>query len=162
MIERYSDRQNVIHLDGTQVFQTAADRRNEEEIAALVAAAWKCGVSSFGALCPIDWYAERYGRMVGLLELKGRTHASDHFETVFLNVRKWLALTLGSMGMNCPAIFIVRFTDQVLWVPLTSIDATKHKIAGCARIVKNQNDIEPVIEVPVSGMKQLALSKPPT
>jgi hypothetical protein len=152
----YADRQNVVYLDGTRIFQTAEDRRNEEEIAALVAEAWKCRVAYFGALSPIDWYAERFGRMVGLLELKGRTHASHHFATVFLNVRKWLALTIGSMGMNCPAVFVVRFTDQVRWIPLTSIDAAKHRIAGCAHIVKNQNDIEPVIEVPIRNMRRLA------
>jgi hypothetical protein len=152
----YYDRTPTLHLDGTHVFQTEEDRRNEEEVAAACAAVWHCRIGRFGALSPVDWYGERDGRLVGVLELKARGHALDHYPTVFLNVRKWLALTLAAVGLGCPAIFVVKFTDGVYWAPLSKIDATQHRIAGCAHIVKNGNDIEPVIEVPVSTLSPLS------
>jgi hypothetical protein len=143
-------------LDGTRIFQTRADQDNEQEVADLVANAWKCRVGRFGMLSAVDWYAERHGRLVGVLELKSRTHDAGKFKTVFLNVRKWLALNLASTGLGCPALFVVRFTDGVRWIQLTEVDATNHRIAGCSRLVKSKSDVEPVIEVDIAKMKSIS------
>ena len=151
----YYDRRSIVHLDGTRVFQSEADRQNEREIASTLEKTWGCRIAAFGALSPIDWYAERHGRLVGLLELKSRHHAHDIYEGAFLNVRKWLALSLGAVGLGCPAIFVVRYDNAVYWTPIASIDATNHRIAGCSRIVKSENDIEPVVYVPVAAMTRL-------
>jgi hypothetical protein len=93
--------------------------------------------------------------MVGVLELKSRTHASDRYPTVFLNVRKWLALNLAAVGLGVPALFVVRFTDDVRWVRIGAV-AGAVRIAGCRSIVKATSDIEPVIQVPVPDMQALA------
>lgn len=156
----YYARDEITHLDGTKIFQTPADRGHEDEVSAMVEAAWGCRVSRFGMLSPIDWFAERHGRVVGLLELKCRPHPSDQHATVFLNVRKWLALQLGAVGMGCPAIFVVRFADCVRWINLSAVDATNQRVAGCTRIVKSRSDIEPVIEVEISGMASIKLPTP--
>lgn len=153
----YYDRNRITHLDGTMIFQNDTDRSNEQEVALLLSEAWKCSVRSFGALSPIDWYAERHGRLVGLLELKARPHASTRFNTVFLNVRKWLALSLAQVGLGCPAIFVVRFSDGIFFCPLALIDGRMNEIAGCNHLVKSGNDIEPVIKVDISVMKPLVV-----
>ncbi len=152
----YYDRQRVEHADGTSVFQTDEDRRSERDVAVVLAGAWNCAIKPFGSLCQVDWYAERHGRMVGLLELKTRPHPSSKYPTVFLNVRKWIALSMASLGLGCPALFVVKLLDGVFWVPLSSIDATHSRIAGCMSIVKSHNDIEPIIEVKVAVLKRLA------
>lgn len=151
----YYERSNVTHLDGSRIFHTPTDTDAEQSVAAELERAWGCELHKFGALAAVDWYATRHGRMVGLLELKNRSHASDSYETVFLNVRKWMALTLSSVGLGAPPIFVVRFTDGIRWVPVAEIDASHHRIAGCSRIVKASNDIEPVIEVPVLLLRRL-------
>ena len=151
----YYSRRFVEHVDGTRIFQSDGDRKNEQEIASVIEAAWRCSVRSFGALSPIDWYAVRDGRVTALLELKSRTHSSGQYPTVFLNVRKWLAMSLGACGMGIPAIFVVRFTDCVMWVPIAKVDAHAHRIAGCSSLVKSVNDIEPIIEVPIKSMSVL-------
>jgi len=151
----YYDRQNVVHIDGTPIFQTREDQANEADVAALVSGHWDCRVRSFGALAPVDWYAERHGRLIGVLELKSRHHRREKYPGVFLNVRKWLALTMASMGLRVPAVFVVRFDDGVWWVPLTEVDASQHRIAGCSRIVKSVNDIEPVIYVHNEKFREL-------
>lgn len=152
----YYDRTASVHLDGTKIFQSEDDRRNEREVASAVEKAWRCRVVSFGALSPVDWFAERDGRLVSILELKSRTHPHDKYPTVFLNVRKWLALSLGAVGLGCPALFVVRFADGVYWVRLSDVDAGRNKVGGCSRFVKNANDVEPVIDVPVSSLRALA------
>ena len=151
----YYDRSNIVHLDGTSVFQTAGDRTSEQEISAELEQCWRCSIRQFGALSPVDWYAERFGRLVGVLELKSRAHTHLTHPTVFLNVRKWLALGLASIGLGCPALFVVRFTDDLCWIRLSEIDASAHRIAGCLRVVKSHNDIEPVIEVPAQQLRSL-------
>lgn len=149
----YYARKNVVHLDGTNVFQTHEDQENERLVATIIEGAWACELRSFGALSPIDWFAVRDGRVVGVLELKSRQHTSDKFATVFLNVRKWLALMLAEAGIGVPSIFAVKFTDKIMWVPVHDIEASRLRIGGCTRKVKSNSDVEPVIEVPVSIMR---------
>jgi hypothetical protein len=151
----YYEREATTHLDGTPIFQNEDDRRAEREVGELVAQAFGCRLGSFGRLTLIDWYAERNGRLVGLLELKARSHATTAYPTVFLNVRKWMALWLGAFGLGVPSLFVVRFTDDVRWIALSDIDARSARVAGCKRTVKSETDVEPVIEVPVGAMKPL-------
>ena len=156
MIGDYYQRTTTQHLDGSPIFKTEQDEGNEREVAAIVESVWSCQLGSFGRLAVIDWYASRNERLVSLLELKTRTHDSLRYETVFLNVRKWLALTLGSIGLGVPALFVVKFTDGVRWINISEVDPSDSRIGGCARIVKSRNDREPVIEIPVAQMKVLA------
>lgn len=151
----YYDRSQITHLDGTPIFQTAEDQASEAYVAEVLASKWRCQIQSFGALSPVDWFAARDGRLVGVLELKSRGHPAAKYPTVFLNVRKWLALSLASIGLGCPAIFVVRFSDSIRWIPLIDIDAGAQRIGGCSRLVKSGNDIEPVIDVPILGMRKL-------
>jgi|SRR5215472_2472305 len=153
----YYDRTNVVHLDGTRVFHKPEDSLAEREVAAVLEVAWKCQLRQFGALSALDWYALRFARMIGILELKSRTHALGDYPTVFLNVRKWLALQLASVGLGVPAIFVVKFTDWVAWAPLVEIDATAVRVGGCRTLVKSRSDIEPVIEVPITLLRPLKL-----
>jgi hypothetical protein len=109
----YYNRNAIVHLDGTRVFQSAEDQRNEREIAATLEKTWGCRIAAFGALSPIDWYAERHGRLVGLLEMKSRHHAHDLYEGAFLNVRNgwrsrsarwvWVAPRSSSFAMTTPS-----------------------------------------------------------
>jgi hypothetical protein len=154
----YYSRTQSIHTDGTPILKTADDERIETETAALLGAAWSCELRSFGKLAPLDWFAVRHGRLVSVLELKSRSHASDTYPTVFLNVRKWLALTLASTGLGVPALFVARFTDGVRWVNVAEVDASRVRMGGCRRHFASRADIEPVIEVAVAGMRMLLAS----
>lgn len=151
----YATRVPTRNTDGSPLFAMGLDRANEEATAALVASRWNCEIHPFGRLSPVDFYALRDGRLVGVLELKSRTHDSGKFATVFLNVRKWLALVLAENGLGCPAIFVVKFTDTVKFIPVNEVDASRVRIGGTAQIVKSESDIEPVIEVEIGRMQKL-------
>jgi hypothetical protein len=152
----YYDREQITYLDGSKIFQTKEDRDNEREVADILARAWDCEIRPFGALAAVDWFAVKRGRTVGVLELKSRSHESSKYPTSFLNVRKWMALTMTSFGLGCPGFFVLRLHDGVFWAPLSQIDATNNRIAGTAHIVKSHNDIEPQIEVPMSLFRRVA------
>ncbi len=140
-------------------FATADDSRSEDEVAAMIGERMRCEVRHFGQFSAVDWYMVRNGRLVGVAELKTRSHDSGKYPTVFLNVRKWLALLLAEQGLGVPAAYFVRFADGVRWVKVGEIDASQVRIGGCARIVKSRNDIEPVIEIPVEQMRAFACSE---
>lgn len=155
MSTSYYNRPGATHLDGTPIFATPEDRQAEHHIAELIADAWDCQIQPFGPLSPIDFYATRHGRLVGVLELKTRSHSRNRYPTVFLNVRKWLALNLAGIGLGVPAMFIVQWADGVGFVNVSCVDGARHVIGGCSRRVKSATDVEPVIEVPVSEFKPL-------
>lgn len=151
----YYDRTSQTYLDGTEIFQNETDRQNEESVAKSLGEAWGCRIRPFGALSPIDWHAERNGRFVGILELKARPHAHDRYPTVFLNVRKWMTLTRAELGLGVPALFVVKFDDGIFWIPVAQIDARQCRMGGCVKLVKSGNDIEPIIDVPISSMRRI-------
>jgi hypothetical protein len=151
----YADRSPAVHIDGTPMFATQGDRRAEDQIAAQIALVTGCVVHRFGMLSAVDFYAVREGRMAGVFEVKHRSHPANRYPSVFLNVRKWLALTLASAGLGVPALFVVGWEDEQRWIRVGDVDATKHRIAGCAQRVKSDSDIEPVIDVPVAQMVRL-------
>lgn len=151
----YYERATKRHTDGSPVWDTEEDARNESEAQKIIEAKWQCELHRFGQMAALDWFATRHGRMMALIELKSRTHASDHYPTVFLNVRKWLALMLGEAGLGCTGLFLVKFTDGLFWIPVAQVDGTKHKVGGLKLIKKAVSDIEPVIEVPVASMKRI-------
>lgn len=152
----YEDRVPTSNSDGTPLFYYEVDQNVEAAMAARLERAWRCSILPFGKLCQIDFYASRHGRLVGVIELKNRTHSISEFSTVFLNVRKWLALTMASIGLNVPALFVVSFScGAVKWINVSDIVIGSIPVRGCYRHIKSHSDIEPVIEVPIAALHDL-------
>ena len=153
----YYDRQITYALDGARLFATPEDRRIEDEVAFLIGQYWQCELRRFGGLTAIDWYAIRDQRLIGIAEFKSRAHESTRYDTVWLNVRKWLALTMASAGLGVPALFIVKFTDVIKTIRIADVDARRVRMGGCgqSRMIDAVNDIEPVIDVPIKEMHVL-------
>lgn len=143
-------------IDGSPIFKTEADEKNEREISEAISSNWGCECGSFGKLAPIDWYFVRDGRLVGIGELKTAGYVSTKYGNAILNVRKWLALSLASVGLGVPAVFVVRFEDGDFWVHLSDIDAKNTRVMGLKKVMKSRNDREPCILVPVSTMCRLS------
>ena len=152
----YYHRSPARNSNGAPIFTNAEDRAHELETRHLLENLWNCEIKPFGLLSPVDFFALRDGMLVGVLELKSRSHASTTYSTVFLNVRKWGSLMLYHLGLGCPALFVVRFTDEYRWINVLEIDASQLKMAGTKHLIKSHTDIEPVILVPVSLMQVIA------
>lgn len=153
--DEYKNRKPSAHIDGTPIFQTREDRINEDAVARTLEKHFGCEIRSFGALAVLDRYAVRGDRLVGVLEIKARGHATNAYPTVYLSVRKWFALIMAPVGLGVPGIFVVRFTDQIRWIRANDVDGTKHLIVGTRRIAKSPSDKEPMIKVPVAAMTAL-------
>jgi hypothetical protein len=144
------------HTDGSSVLITPADRDGERATARVLEGAWRCSIMPFAMLCPVDFYAVRDARVCAVLELRRRTHAFGRFPTVYLSVRKWLALQMCAAGLAVPALFVVRFVDCLCFVNLTTLDTPiRTSIGGHARIVHKQSDIEPVFHIPLGSFVEI-------
>ncbi len=144
---------------GLRLFKSDRDRQNEDEVRAVLERAWRCEIRTYGGTCEaIDWYAVRGATIAAYLELKSRDHYVSSYDTVFLNVRKWLALTLIQAGTGCPGIYVVRWLDDLRYVRISEVDARAIRLGGCNRRVKSATDIEPVIEIPIEQMTPIERS----
>ena len=152
----YYHRQAFVNTDGSPLFCQDYDKENEQEVVAELSRGWKCEIKPFGRLCPIDYFAIKDGRMAGLVEIKSRTHPSTKYDDVFLNLRKWSALAQAQAAFGCPAVFVVKFTDKIMFIRLFDIDTRGAiEIRGCREIVKSHSDREPVILVKIENMSEL-------
>ena len=125
---------------------------NQQRVADRLAAHWRCDLVVFSKLSGVDYYTERDGRMVGLVEIKCRNQTTTEHDTVILAVRKWFVLMFASFGLNVPALFVVNFTDGLGWCHVSDVDATRHMIGGRANRGGRaaRTDREPIIRVPVA------------
>ena len=139
------------------IFTTPRDTANELEVAAALERVWNCQIYAFGPMTPLDFYALRDGCLAAVLECKTRSHASDLYPTVFLSVRKWLALTLAEAGLGVPGVFVVRFVDGIRWVHVHDVDGSAVTMAGTRSDVIGRAGVEPVVLVPIDRMHALDL-----
>jgi hypothetical protein len=135
---------------------TERDQTNEE----LAAQAFEETVGwkpvRFPPLCPIDWYAESASRLRAVMEVKSRSHAAGQYPTIFLSLRKYIALTHASLAFGCEAFFIVRFRGgEVRDVNVWDVDAKRMIMGGVGGTQPGDCGREPLIEVPVDQMVPL-------
>lgn len=90
--------------------ETAEDRAAQEHIAEQVSAAWLCDVKPFPPLSEVDYYLEREGAMVAVLEVK---HHLRRRPLVLISARKWLALWEVSHRCHVPALIAIGYPDGV-------------------------------------------------
>jgi hypothetical protein len=134
-------------------YRTAADAEAERLAADRLGELMQCEVHAFPPLTPIDWYACRHDALVAYLEVKTRSHRHDAFGTVYLSVRKWLALELAELAQGVPGIFVVQWVDALGWIRTSRVDAHAVTIAGNGGTTEHgRNGIEPIILVPVDLM----------
>ena len=136
-------------------FESDADRASQDEVRAIMAERFGLDVRSFGTLSEVDFYLARAGKVVAVAELKVRKNASTAYPTVFLSVRKWLALAMLGFGHGCHALFVARFTDCIKWIRLSDVDASRTLYFDTRRVYRIESDRELVIEVPVADMRTL-------
>lgn len=149
----YANRRQHRHSDGTLVFKTREDERKENAVAKILERAFDCTIHSYGSLAPVDYWAEKDGRIHGYFEIKCRSHESTRYPSVFLNVRKWCNLVNFS-HTGYPSHFVVEFTDGVFCIDVHNIDP-RDVVLGGTRARDGRNGYEPMINVPIAHMSRL-------
>lgn len=94
------------------VYERAADRVNEAEVAGRIAQAWRCEARKLPAAYRLDYMLLRSGRIMAFMEVKDRPrYAWDYLERFGgyrLSLHKWLAATHMCRDMGKPFALAVR------------------------------------------------------
>jgi hypothetical protein len=121
-----------------------------------IAERWQYQIRSFGMFSPVECYMTDPDATVvrGIANITARNNASTKFPTIWLNCRSWLALMMASTGMQVPAYFIVKFSDQIMWIDVAQVGGMRMIMAG-RKDRGLANDIEPVFDIPIAAMNPL-------
>jgi hypothetical protein len=155
----YYARTAGVNTDGTPTFATAQDKASEAEVAELITQRLGGYVITMPHLCPVDWLVVQHGRIRAVADLKTR---SRRYPTVWLNLRKYAALMLTARGLESTSahpvapLFLVRYPDALLVADLRAFPGLKPVMGGTVGWVKSSTDVEPVLELPVAQMTEMA------
>lgn len=134
-------------------FATEADRTRELEAAGRMERAWRCELHRFaGPFAPIDFYVLRARRLCAVVEVKGRTCPASQYPDALLSLRKWWALDATERATTLPALFVVAYTDELRWIRVRDIDASRLELGGHTH-PRAPADREPLIRVPIESMR---------
>ena len=134
------------------ILERPLDVDNENAAATRLEAAWAVKLHRYPRLHSIDWYAERADELVGYVEIKSRTVTADQYPTVFLSLRKYLALTTLEQATGIPGTFVAGFAcGSLRWIRTRDVDARHVTIAGRTDRGRPE-DREPMILVPIPDM----------
>lgn len=134
--------------------ETEKDIQSELAAQEILKVRWNCTFRKFGDFSAIDWSMHRDGRLVAVAEFKRRYRDQLEFDTVYLNLQKWMALTFVSIGLEVPAYYIVHFNDGIGYVQVDKIDASKHRVCG-REDRERESDIQPVISIKTDQFKMV-------
>lgn len=91
--------------------ETPADRRREAAAAARLEAAWGVTAVRFPARHETDYFLERGGELVGLLEIKCRTTRFRGYPRFMLDWHKWSANVRAGHALMVRPFLMGAFTD---------------------------------------------------
>ena len=110
--------------------ETAADRAIERATADVLEGVWLCKLVRLPPLCPMDYYAERGGNLVALVEIKCRARELAAYPAVWIDAHKWWAMRDAARGLHTRALFAVRCADVIAWCDLETVDGVRTWIGG--------------------------------
>ena len=133
----------------------ASDREAEDMVKRSVEAAWGCKLHKYADFDPVDFWAEASDKTAAFIDVKSRSVKSTTYPTVFLNMRKWSKLLDMAVCTAVPAYFFIVYQDCIKYINVELVDARNHGIGGTRHRVKSENDIEPVVLIPIKEMETL-------
>lgn len=154
----YYARPHQVEADGSIAYQSDGDAFNERRIKARLEAAWGCTLNRYPRLHVIDYWAERDERVVGHVEVKARTHTAGTYDTLYLNLRKYMNLYTLEAATGVPSTFVAAFAcGTIKWINVLDIDARELRPAGMVkdRGVILSSDREPIVLIKVADMSTL-------
>ena len=131
-------------------YENAADRRNEEDVAAKLEKAWGCTLTKLPLDYRVDYVATR-GGIKALIEIKRRNVSINSYPTIMLSMHKvFYARQFAQMCMAQP-IFVIQYDDALVNINLT--EKPDHVDLGGRKYRGDDQDIEIVYHYSTSRLK---------
>ena len=133
--------------------ETWNDRKNQTTATKVFAEKMNCKVHTYPQLWPVDGYAYRNKKVLGMLEIKGASKVRD---IGYLNFRKYINLRDATRISNnsIPGYLAIYDDEGLHWIDVKELGVTvkvEMAIVGYT-ILKSQADIEPAFRIKKSDM----------
>ena len=133
--------------------ETWNDKKNQTIATKVFAEKMNCEVHTYPQLWPVDGYAYRGKKVLGMLEIKGASKVRD---IGYLNFRKYINLRDATRISNnsIPGYLAIYDDEGLHWIDVKELGVTvqvEMAMVGYT-ILKSQADIEPAFRIKKSDM----------
>jgi len=98
------------------LYENNEDRGNEEAVITEVCNIWHCEYQKLPLAYKLDYALMRDQKIVALSEIKCRNVPTDAYETIMISSLKAVAARRLSEEMKVPAMFIIRYQDDIRFI----------------------------------------------
>ena len=135
------------------IYETAQDRDNEEEIAKHIAERYNAKAIKAKRLYGLDWFFEREGYVVGMVEIKARKCASSDYATYMISADKIARIRMLSSVSGIPSFLFVAWTDCMGYINLA--DQPDFTAVGGRRDRGDDQDVEALLHYQIDRFIRL-------
>ena len=137
-----------------QIYETRIDLDNEKSICKTIEAACGLRLKKLSIKYNLDFIGFRNGKAVAVIEVKKRHNRYSKYPTVILSLAKYNRGVEFYQINDLKFIFCVQFEDGYFFYEYQNEDRFDVQIGG--RTDRNDDqDIEPVMHIPIVRMKKL-------
>lgn len=133
-----------------KTYETEEHRENEERIREIIEVKWGCKLEKTERFCAYDFIVRG---IVCYVEIKTRTISSYHSGEYMISMKKINAAK--KMTKKKPFILVVDFTDQTMWINLTTLENYEVRMGGRIATQRDDQDVESCAYFPMEEFKKL-------
>lgn len=125
---------------GRPIYETSRDMDAEREIAETIAQKYNATAIKATRLYGLDWFFERDGYVVGMVEIKVRNYYRNDFTTYMISADKVARIRLLAGVTGVPAFLFVSWKDGIGYINLC--DEPDYNAIGGRRDRGDDQDVE--------------------
>jgi hypothetical protein len=125
---------------GRPIYETSRDMDAEREIAETIAQKYNATAIKAKRLYGLDWFFERDGYVVGMVEIKVRNYYRNDFTTYMISADKVARIRLLAGVTGVPAFLFVSWKDGIGYINLC--DEPDYNAIGGRRDRGDDQDVE--------------------
>lgn len=125
---------------GRPIYETSRDMDAEREIAETIAQKYNATAIKAMRLYGLDWFFERDGYVVGMVEIKVRNYYRNDFTTYMISADKVARIRLLAGVTGVPAFLFVSWKDGIGYINLC--DEPDYNAIGGRRDRGDDQDVE--------------------
>ena len=137
------------------IYETVADIRREADVAGVIASLWKCTTRKMKRLYSVDFALMRGKEVMAWAEIKCRDAS---YPTFIISLKKWMDGLELAEASGSPFLIIVSWpVDGVRILMYHRVERKLIRVIFGGRTDRSDpDDVEPLVEIPVTSFKVIA------
>ena len=138
------------------LYETSSDLDREYSCIERLMSAWKCDAHKLPISYQLDYMLERDRKPAGWCEIKCRNNTSTTYPTLMLSLSKMDRGIRFFKSTGLPFIVVASMQDGDFWYTYKELHKLPIKWGGRTKNVRDNQDSEPVVHIPMSLFKRVA------